>query len=83
MPLYDFRCRVCGTEFEARAALGELSVCEICGAADVERVISGFAGPFTIAPRGVASKRSDDTRRAREQRRQESVKERRDKRRSG
>jgi putative FmdB family regulatory protein len=71
MPLYDFRCRACHAEFEARAALGELAPCEKCGSADVERVLSGFAGPFTVARRGVAAKRSDESRRAREEKRQE------------
>ncbi len=71
MPLYDFRCRVCQTEFEARAALGELAPCENCGSPEVERVLSGFAGPFTVAPRGVAAKRSDESRRAREEKRRQ------------
>jgi putative FmdB family regulatory protein len=83
MPLYDFRCRVCHTEFEARAALGELVPCENCGSADVERVLSGFAGPFTVARRGVAAKRSDESRRAREQQRQERTQERKSRRESG
>jgi putative FmdB family regulatory protein len=73
MPLYDFRCRVCRTEFEARVGLGELAVCEACGSSEVERVISGFAGPFTIAARGAAAKRSDDSRRVRRERRVEQA----------
>jgi putative FmdB family regulatory protein len=77
MPLYDFRCRACRTEFEARAALGELAPCQRCGSGDVERVLSGFAGPFTVAPRGAAAKRSDDGRRARGQQRHERMQERR------
>jgi putative FmdB family regulatory protein len=83
MPLYDFRCHACGTEFEARAAIGELAACESCGSTDVERVLSGFAGPFTVAPRGAAAKRSDDSRRAREQQRQERARERQSRRNSG
>jgi putative FmdB family regulatory protein len=83
MPLYDFVCRACHTEFEARAALGELAPCENCGSTDVERVLSGFAGPFTVAPRGAAAKRSDDSRRAREQQRQERTQQRRGRRDSG
>jgi len=77
MPLYDFLCRACGTVFEARAPIGELAPCESCGSADVERLLSGFAGPFTVAPRGAAAKRSDDSRRTREQQRQERSQQRR------
>jgi putative FmdB family regulatory protein len=83
MPLYDFRCRRCAIEFEARVAFGELAVCENCGDVDVERLLSGFAGPFTIAARGVAAKRSDESRRAREQQRLESLHRRRERRDSG
>jgi putative FmdB family regulatory protein len=83
MPLYDFHCRACGTVFEARAPIGELAPCESCGSADVERLFSGFAGPFTIAPRGTAAKRSDDSRRTREQQRQERSQQRRGARDSG
>jgi len=71
MPLYDFRCRVCGTQFEAVAPLGQLVPCESCGSVEVERLLTGFAGPFTVAPRGAAAKRSDDNRRARAEQRRE------------
>ena len=71
VPLYDFVCSACGARFEARAPIGELAPCEQCGARDVQRVLSGFAGPFTVSPRGAAAKRSDDARRVREQQRQE------------
>jgi putative FmdB family regulatory protein len=71
MPVYDFRCRTCGTTFEARAALGATAPCESCGSTDVERLLSGFAGPFTVAARGAVAKRSDDSRRVREEQRRE------------
>jgi putative FmdB family regulatory protein len=71
MPLYDFRCRGCGAEFEEYVPAGTLAPCPHCGAQGPERVLSGFAGPFKVGLRGVAAKRSNDTRRAREQRRQE------------
>jgi putative FmdB family regulatory protein len=76
MPLYDFLCHACGTEFEARAPIGQLAPCASCGSTDVKRVLSGFAGPFTVAPRGAAAKRSDDSRRVREQQRQERTRAR-------
>ena len=71
MPLYDFRCRACDTRFEARAPHDELPPCPACGSADTERVPSAFAGPFSVAMRGAAARRSNATRRVREEQRQE------------
>jgi putative FmdB family regulatory protein len=76
MPLYDFRCRRCGEEFEEFARPGQTAPCPACGAADVERVLSGFAGPFTTAPRGLAARRSNAQRRVREEQRAERKAER-------
>lgn len=44
MPLYDFRCRTCGHEFEAliRPATA-LPGCPACQADDPERLLSTFA----------------------------------------
>jgi putative FmdB family regulatory protein len=77
MPLYDFRCRACGATFEARAPAGELARCPDCDSEDTERLLSPFAGPFTVAPRGLAARRSDATRRVREEQRAERKEERR------
>jgi len=71
VPLYDFRCRSCDERFEARAAHDQLPACPACGAAETERIPSGFAGPFTVGLRGVAAKRSNAARRAREEQRRE------------
>jgi putative FmdB family regulatory protein len=71
MPLYDFRCRTCDERFEARVPYGELPPCPACGSEETERSLSPFAGPFTVAPRGTAARRSDATRKAREEQRQE------------
>ncbi len=73
VPLYDFRCRGCGEVFEEFARPGETAPCPGCGSDDVERVLSGFAGPFTVAPRGVAARRSNAQRRAREEQRAERI----------
>jgi putative FmdB family regulatory protein len=44
MPLYDFRCRACGHEFEALLRPPENNVsCPACRHADVERMLSAFA----------------------------------------
>jgi putative FmdB family regulatory protein len=76
MPLYDFRCRACGERFEAFAPRGQSAPCPTCGAPDAERVFSSFAGPFTVAPRGVAARRSNARRRVREELRAERRAER-------
>jgi putative FmdB family regulatory protein len=41
MPLYDFRCRACGAQFEALVREGYELVCRSCGARDLERLASG------------------------------------------
>jgi putative FmdB family regulatory protein len=77
VPLYDFRCSACGTQFEARTASDERPGCPACGAPDCERLLSPFAGPFTVGLRGYAARRSDDTRRVREEQRRERRQQRR------
>jgi putative FmdB family regulatory protein len=77
VPLYDFRCRKCGEEFEELAPPGQSPPCPACGSPDVGRVYHAFAGPFTGgAPRGVAARRSNAQRRVREELRAERKAER-------
>jgi putative FmdB family regulatory protein len=71
MPLYDFICRACGQTFEARAAVEEVPACPDCGAAETERQLSPFAGPFTVGLRGGSARRSNAQRQAREEQRRE------------
>ena len=71
MPLYDFRCHACGERFEARTPHDVLPSCPACGSEDTERIPAAFAGPFTVALRGAAARRSDAGRRAREEQRRE------------
>ena len=42
MPLYDFRCRACGHEFEALVRPREAPKCPECHGADLERLLSTF-----------------------------------------
>jgi putative FmdB family regulatory protein len=78
VPLYDFSCRSCDARFEAQVPYGELPPCPECGAADTERRLTPFAGPFTVGMRGYAARRSNATRQAREQQRAERRAARRD-----
>jgi putative FmdB family regulatory protein len=71
MPLYDFSCRACGRRFEERVAPDGHVACPACGSADCQRLLSRFAGPFTIGLRGAAARRSNAARRAREELRRE------------
>jgi putative FmdB family regulatory protein len=83
MPLYDFSCRVCGERFEAMTAPSTTPACPACGEDGVERVFTPFAGPFTVAPRGVAARRSNAVRSAREDQRAQRRADRRAKRDDG
>ena len=40
MPLFDFRCRPCGAEFEALVRPPQEPACPSCGSADLEKLIS-------------------------------------------
>ncbi len=43
MPLFDFRCRACGHEFEALVRPGTEPACPSCQGLDLERQLSTFA----------------------------------------
>jgi putative FmdB family regulatory protein len=68
VPIYDFRCGACGNEFEELVRAAELPACPRCGASDAQRLLSQVAPPPRIGLRGAAARRSDATRRAREER---------------
>ena len=78
MPLYDFLCESCGERFEARSPAGGQAACPTCGAPEARRLLSPFSGPFTVAPRGIAARRSNAQRAAREEQRQERRAQRRE-----
>jgi putative FmdB family regulatory protein len=78
MPLYDFACARCTHRFEARTGFDEPAPpCPECGKSDSQRVISGFASSRSPGLRGLAARRSDDSRRIREQARDERREQRR------
>lgn len=40
MPIYDFKCRVCGHVFDELVKLGATPDCPSCGGRDLERLVS-------------------------------------------
>ncbi len=43
MPLYEYKCRGCGNEFEVLVRPPASPTCPGCQSADLERLLSGFA----------------------------------------
>lgn len=43
MPLYDYKCRACGHQFEALVRDASLPVCPACQGRDLEQLLSLFA----------------------------------------
>jgi putative FmdB family regulatory protein len=80
MPVYDFKCEQCGERFEELVPYGEQPPCPRCGAPEAQRLITPFLGPLTIQPRGVAARRVEGARRAREEKRREERAKRREER---
>ena len=52
MPLFDFRCRACGEEFEALVRPPTPPACPACAATDLERLLSGFS--FSVRSGGLS-----------------------------
>jgi putative FmdB family regulatory protein len=72
MPLYDFACSRCGEIFEARTGFDEPGPpCPVCATPEPRRVISGFGTSRSPGLRGAPAQRSNDTRRIREEGRDE------------
>ena len=40
MPIYEYKCRACGREFEELVKLGETPDCPSCSGNDLERLVS-------------------------------------------
>ena len=52
MPLFDFRCRGCGGEFERLVRGSAVPVCPACGSTDLERLLTGFS--FSVRSGGLS-----------------------------
>jgi putative FmdB family regulatory protein len=52
VPLYDFRCRACRSEFEALVRPAAAPVCPSCGSGDLERLLSGSS--FSVRSGGLS-----------------------------
>jgi putative FmdB family regulatory protein len=52
VPLYDFRCRACGAEFEALVRPPNEPACASCGSADLERLVSSLS--FSVRSGGLS-----------------------------
>jgi len=57
MPLYDFRCRGCGHEFELLVRAGDNDpTCPSCNSIDIERLLSSFAVSYAEKTQAAARK---------------------------
>jgi putative FmdB family regulatory protein len=52
MPLYDYRCKACGHEFEALVRPPAAPACPSCASAVLERLLSGFS--FSVRSGGLS-----------------------------
>jgi putative FmdB family regulatory protein len=71
VPIHDFTCEACGTTFEELTRAGELPPCPSCGAPEPRRLLSQVSPTPRIGLRGAAARKSDATRRVREERKRE------------
>jgi putative FmdB family regulatory protein len=71
MPLYDFACPGCGHEFEEVTEPGATASCPECGSPEATRLWRPIAAPPKVGLRGREAARSNDARRAREERKRE------------
>jgi putative FmdB family regulatory protein len=68
VPLYDFRCRACGEQFETLVRPPAVPACPACAATDLERLVTGFSfsvrsGGLSPAARRAVQKQQNSQRR--------------------
>jgi putative FmdB family regulatory protein len=71
VPIYDFTCEACGATFEELVRGHEQPRCPSCGAPEPRRLLSRVSPTPRIGLRGADARRSDTTRRVREERKRE------------
>jgi putative FmdB family regulatory protein len=72
VPIYEFTCESCANTFEELTRADELPPCPSCGAREVRRLLSQVSPTPRIGLRGAAARKSDSTRKAREERKREA-----------
>ena len=76
MPIYEFECEDCGERFEELVAADASASCPACGA-DGRRLFSGQVATLKMGLRGGDARRSDATRKAREEVKRQEFSEKR------
>jgi putative FmdB family regulatory protein len=79
VPIYDFQCRGCGERFEGMVtSASQRPPCPVCGAPEPERLFSPIARAQKTGLRGAAARRSDATRKARDEQLREKLAKKRE-----
>lgn len=72
MPIYEFECSTCGTRFEELLPAGETAPCPQCKSSEVHKRLSQIGEPrVPVGKFGKEAARSDASRKAREEKRRE------------
>ena len=50
MPLFEYRCKSCGRDFEALVTPSRPAACPSCGSTSLEKRLSVFAPPTSSSP---------------------------------
>jgi putative FmdB family regulatory protein len=80
VPIYEFECRACGGQFEALVAVSERPPCPACGTLEPLRLFSPISAPPKKGLRGVAARRSNAMRHARDEQLREGFAKKREER---
>jgi putative FmdB family regulatory protein len=83
VPIFDFECGSCGEQFEELVRPGQEPVCPACCAPDAKRLFSPISPPARLGLRGAEARKSDATRKSREERRREGFAKQREQRKGG